>query len=100
MIGEVLSGKHLAYQAPRPFEKNDLSNNVTAYYFPENMKTMGWHGVTAAGGPGGLMFGYYHESGYFLNVYLRVDEDEQKKSVWLWISDETTVVPVLSTTQN
>lgn len=85
------------YQAPFPAEKNDLANNVYMYYSNENMANMGWMFVGGWGGTTGILTEFYNETGYFLTIR---HTSGQSQSVIIWISDQTDVVPVISTTQN
>jgi hypothetical protein len=86
----TLSGN--SFQAALPSEKNDLVNNVNLYYYEENMANMGWILVSGWGGATGLLTEFYNETGYFLTVRFNYGESP---SIIVWISDETTVVPVL-----
>lgn len=86
----TLSGN--SFQAPLPSEKNDLVNNVNRYYYEENMANMGWILVSGWGGVSGLLTEFYNEPGYFLTVRFNYEESP---SIIVWISDETTIVPVL-----
>jgi hypothetical protein len=86
----ILSG--YIYQAPLPSEKNDLTVNVNMYYSNENLLNMGWKFIMGGGGVDGMLTEFYNETGYFLMV--RTSRG-QSPSITVWISDATTVVPVI-----
>jgi hypothetical protein len=86
----TLSG--YAYQAPLPSEKNDLVVNVNTYYSIENLRNMGWMFISGWGGVTGMLTEFYNETGYFLTVRYNASS-----SIVIWISNETTIVPVIPT---
>lgn len=86
----TLSG--YSFQASMPSEKNDLTNNVYHYYSNENMASMGWILMGGGGGATGILTEFYSETGYFLTIRFTYG---QSQSIILWISDETTIIPVL-----
>lgn len=88
----TLSG--YTYQAPLPSEKNDLTNNINTYYSSENLLNMGWKFISGWGGVDGMLTEFYNETGYFLMVRTYRG---QSSSITVWISDTTTIVPVIPT---
>ncbi|MFT3891291.1 MAG: hypothetical protein QM730_06625 [Anaerolineales bacterium] len=87
----TLSG--YSYRASIPSES--MKKRADEYYFMDNMKNLGWQFILGAGGKG-ILIEYYNENGYFLMMW---SEGGDSPSITVWISDETTVVPVIPTPQ-
>ena len=85
----TLSG--YAFQALFPSESNDLEN-IFNFYSTENMANMEWVTVGGAGGTEGILTEYYNKTGYFLTIWTH---NNQPRLITVWISDETTIVPVV-----
>ena len=83
------------YSYQTSLSSESLINNARAYYSMENMKNLGWKFIMGAGGVG-ILNEYYNENGYFLMVWTKGGESP---SITVWISDETTVVPIIPTPQ-
>jgi len=86
----LLSG--IAYKAAMPPGKDDFVNRIHNYYYKENMLAEGWIMINGWGGVDGTIIEYFNNSGYFLTVRIN---NKQPSSIIVWISNWTSIIPII-----
>lgn len=83
--------------AQEPFNIDDESNGVAAYYADSNLKKMGWtpNGISRA--EDGLALMYFNEAGYFLTVTFKVcGGTSSVVCLSVWQSEQSSLQPTIA----